>query len=173
MNKELRIVVMKNKIKSIIHDSLFMIHSKGFTLIELLVAISIIGILASFLMVNFIGIRQRSRDGVRKSDLRQIQSALELYRADQGSYPPAMNLYCGCSIISAGSISCESSPPGTIYMRKIPCDPSSSTRYTYSPSGTAYSLVACLENTNDSQKDSVNAAPCDGASNFSYTLTNP
>ncbi|MDP2672104.1 MAG: type II secretion system protein, partial [Candidatus Daviesbacteria bacterium] len=51
---------------------------RGFTLIELLVAIAIIGILSSFLLSNFVGVRQRARDGVRKSDLRQIQSALEL-----------------------------------------------------------------------------------------------
>ena len=63
------------------------IGTKGFTLIELLVAISIIGVLSSFLLANFVGIRQRARDGVRKSDLRQIQSALELYRSDQSKYP--------------------------------------------------------------------------------------
>ena len=60
---------------------------KGFTLIELLVVIGIIGILSGLLMANFIGVRQRSRDGTRKSNLSQIQSAVELYRSDQGSYP--------------------------------------------------------------------------------------
>src|SRR5690348_7093470 len=62
---------------------------KGFTLVELLIVIAIIGILSTLLMTNFIGVRQRARDAQRKADVRQIQSALELYRADNGSYPAA------------------------------------------------------------------------------------
>lgn len=56
--------------------------SKGFTLIELLVVLVIIASLATLLTANFVGVRQRGRDAQRKSDLRQIQSAFELYRAD-------------------------------------------------------------------------------------------
>ena len=55
---------------------------KGFTLVELLIVVAIIGILSTLLMANFIGVRQRARDAQRKADLRQIQSALELYRSD-------------------------------------------------------------------------------------------
>jgi len=144
-------------------------YKKGFTLIELLVAISIIGILSSFLLANFIGVRQRSRDGVRKSDLRQIQSALELYRSDQGSYPSSLP---ACT-------SFLKDPSNTVtYMQKIPCDPSGGTAvYTYSSSSpySTYFLVACLENTNDSQKDtSNNASYCTGGTtNWSYTLQSP
>lgn len=69
---------------------------KGFTLIELLIVIAIIGVLATLLMVNFIGVRQRARDAQRKSDLRQIQSALEIYRSDQGSYPASI-INCTCN----------------------------------------------------------------------------
>lgn len=171
MNQELRIMVIKNKVKSIIHDSLFMIHSKGFTLIELLVAVSIIGILSSFLLANFVGVRQRARDGVRKSDLRQIQSALELYRSDQGNYPTSL-------YDAACSSSLQNSPTNTVtYMQKIPCDPSSSTSnpilYTYSSSGTVYSLIACLENENDSQLD-IPKTNCSGSTIlWQYTLQNP
>lgn len=140
--------------------------SRGFTLIELLVVIGIIGILTSFLLANFVGVRQRARDGVRKSDLRQIQAALELYRSDQGSYPNPSIPDCGNSLIGGAN--------EVVYMRKIPCDPLNSTGYAYtSASGTTYSLVACLENGNDSQKDPTNTAPCDGTTNFSYTLQNP
>ncbi len=138
---------------------------KGFTLIELLVAISIIGVLSGFLLANFVGVRQRARDGVRKSDLRQIQSALELYRSDQGSYPSSPLPGCG-SALAAG---------GTTYMQKIPCDPSSGAFYIYdSPSGnTTYSIIACLENGNDAQKDATTSPSCSATTNISYTLQNP
>lgn len=169
MNQELRIMVKKDKVKGIIHDSLFMIHSKGFTLIELLVVISIIGILASFLLANFVGVRQRARDGVRKSDLRQIQAALELYRADQSTYPSSLP-GCGTSLTDGATIN------PVIYIKKIPCDPSALSAYSYTASGigyNAYSLIACLENGNDSQRDSSTASTCTSTTNISYTLQNP
>jgi general secretion pathway protein G len=59
---------------------------KGFTLIELLVVIAIIGMLSALLVPNFMGARERARDAQRKSDLKQIQKALEMYRQDQN--PP-------------------------------------------------------------------------------------
>lgn len=136
--------------------------SIGFTLIELLVVISIIGILAGLLMTNFVSFRQRGRDGVRKSDLRQIQSALELYRSDQGSYKPNI-MPCGSPLTD---------PSNTItYMQKIPCDPLNNQNYSYSSPGTTYILVACLENTNDPQKDASNI--CGVSTRWSHTVINP
>lgn len=148
---------------------------KGFTLIELLIVIGIIGILSGVLLVNFLGIRQRGRDGVRKSDLSQIQSALELYRADEGKYPATTDFpACGSQLDDGGT------PPVVVYMKKIPCDPINADKYvyTYSPSGTdnsTYSLFACLENTNDPQKDGTNNDTyCTGGDiNRSYTRENP
>ena len=147
-----------------INNSQLTINKKGFTLIELLVAISIIGVLSSFLLANFVGVRQRARDGVRKSDLRQIQSALELYRSDQSTYPNAPLPGCGSSLTSGS----------TTYMQKIPCDPSTSTSYTYSVGGgnTTYSIFACLENGNDAQLDTPKTN-CPGSSAWKYTLQNP
>ncbi len=151
-----------------IYSLQFARYKKGFTLIELLISITIIGILSALLLTNFVGVRQRSRDGVRKSDLRQIQSALELYRSDQGGYPTTLyNPTCNSSL--------KNSPLNNVtYMQKIPCDPSSSASnpllYVYSSDGATYSLTACLENTNDSQKDSTNAC---GSAAVSYTLQNP
>ena len=169
MNYELRIKNIRKKVKCIIHDSLFMIHSRGFTLIELLVAISIIGILSSFLLANFVGVRQRARDGLRKSDLRQIQSALELYRSDKAAYPTSPLSSCGSPLQ-------DTSSPPIVYMQKIPCDPSNGSAYTYTaPGNVSYTIVACLENGNDSQKDSSANSACvgTGKTGISYTLQNP
>ncbi len=153
-----------------IHHSSFIIHkSSGFTLIELLIVVSIIGVLATLLMTNFIGIRQRARDAQRKGDLKQIQSALELYRADQGGYPLTASFpVCGLSL-TGGS-------PQSTYMQKIPCDPLNSGQYiyTYLSNGTTYNLYSCLENISDSQKDSTNNSTyCDGTNNWSFTVQNP
>lgn len=148
---------------------------RGFTLIELLVVVAIIGILAALIMTNLIGIRQRARDAQRKSDVRQIQSAVELYRSDLGAYPTAIGS-CGASY-SLTSVGVTNNPPNgaNIYMKAIPCDPLNGSVYTYATpdSGTTYSLIACLENANDSQKDASNVAPCTGTTNFSFTVKNP
>lgn len=153
-----------------IFNSKFSILKKdsGFTLVELLVVIAIIGILSTLLTANFIGVRQRSRDGQRKSNLRQIQSALELYRSDNATYPlDTSNPFSTCNAqFSQGS---------AIYMQKVPCDPSG-TAYTYVSNGTTYTLIACLENTKDSdpQTKTTNPdPPCNATTGVSYTLTNP
>ena len=146
--------------------------SRGFTLIELLVVIVIIGVLASFLMTNYIGVRGRGRDAKRKADLRQLQTAFELYRSSDpnGNYPSSPLPACGSSLRDSGGT--------VIYMKSIPCDPSTNSLYTYTYSALSksYTLIACLENANDQQSDvnqgkpNVNP-PCSGS--YSYTLVNP
>ena len=59
----------------------------GFTLIELLVVIAIIGLLASVILIALSDARQKARVATRVADLNQITKALELYYADNGSYP--------------------------------------------------------------------------------------
>ena len=61
--------------------------SRGFTLIELLVVISIIGLLSSFLLASLSQARGKARDAKRKSELKQLQTALELYYSDNSGYP--------------------------------------------------------------------------------------
>ena len=51
---------------------------KGFTLIELLVVVSIIGLLASIVVVSLGGARSQGRDAKRHADIRQMQTAQEL-----------------------------------------------------------------------------------------------
>lgn len=135
------------------------ILQKGFTLVELLIVIAIIGVLAALLMSNFIGVRQRARDAQRKSDLKQVQSALELYRSDVGTYPSCT------SSASCNFPSCGSSLPAsgaTIYMQKIPCDPSSSYNsgsYAYWSDSSSYYIAACSENASDSQAIAYSSVP--------------
>lgn len=64
---------------------------QGFTLVEVLVVASIIAILTAAVVANFGDGSAQSRDAERKSDLRNVESALELYRLRNGRYPEACN----------------------------------------------------------------------------------
>ncbi len=141
---------------------------KGFTLVELLVVVAVIGILSTLLVANFIGVRQRGRDAQRKSNLRQMQSALELYRADQAGYPTSLPA-CGAAFTSIDG--------KAIYMQKVPCDPSG-VSYSYTSSDTTkYTVIGCLENSNDPEIDkdvNGNNINCTGSTTlWQYTLKNP
>lgn len=59
----------------------------GFTLIELLVVIAIIGLLSSVVLASLQGARESSRDARRLQDMKQLQTALEMYYNDNGEYP--------------------------------------------------------------------------------------
>ena len=108
--------------------------SEGFTLIELLVVIAIIGILATIVLASLNSARQRSRDAKRVADLRNLQTALELY------YDAHNNLYpttaAGIAALVPASISAA------------PLDPNGG-GYSYVGDGASprdYVLRATLEN---------------------------
>lgn len=69
--------------------------NSGFSLVELLVVISIIAVLSAVLMVNFVGMRERSKDAQRIQDLNAIKSALRLYYNDNQSYPASKSVITG------------------------------------------------------------------------------
>jgi general secretion pathway protein G len=115
---------------------------KGFTLIELLVVIAIIGLLSTLAVVALNNARQKSRDAKRISDVKQIQTALELYYNDENGYP--------ASVSSGGAITGATS--GVTYMNIVPTNPTpvdgctvgASYTYTQQSSGGSYSLTYCL-----------------------------
>jgi general secretion pathway protein G len=126
--------------------------SKGFTLIELLVVISILGILAALLISNMAGARERARDAERKSDLTEIQKALEMYKHDQAK--PAYPADTDWETMAAAL---QGDEGGTVYMRTVPVDPiNDGENFVYSyerddADPLDYTLKACLENASDSQ----------------------
>lgn len=63
-------------------------HSQaGFTLIELMVVIVILGILATFLVPRLLNRPGQARVAKAKNDIRAIESALKLFKLDNGFYP--------------------------------------------------------------------------------------
>lgn len=117
----------------------------GFTLIELLVVIVIIGILATLATISLNGVRTKARDARRISDIKQIQTALELYRNEENKYPADLEVATGRSF---------SSPGGSVYMTKVPSNPTpwseisctNPTDYVYrqTDGGASYTLTYCL-----------------------------
>ena len=63
-------------------------NAKGFTLIELLVVIAILGLIAAVILVSLNSLRSKARDAKRVSDINQVSKALEIYFANNGTYPP-------------------------------------------------------------------------------------
>jgi len=61
---------------------------KAFTLIEILVVLLIIGLLAAILFPVVNGAKERAYQSNCASNLHQIYLAVELYKNDEGNYPP-------------------------------------------------------------------------------------
>lgn len=107
-------------------------RTNGFTLIEILVAATIIAVLTAIGVVSYTSINQRSRDAKRKSDLEQIRSALEMYRADNGHYPYRCG-WVSYNYPSPGLRLKELLVPD--YMTAVPLDPKISNPAGYAVSG--------------------------------------
>ncbi|MGI6538282.1 MAG: type II secretion system protein [Caldicoprobacterales bacterium] len=58
------------------------LNKKGFTLIELIVVIAILGILAVILIPRFTGMRENANVRAVEANLRNLQSAVEFYAAE-------------------------------------------------------------------------------------------
>ena len=116
---------------------------RGFTLIELLVVIAIIGLLSTLAVVALNNARQKARDARRVSDVKQIQTALELYYNDENGYPDGSA--AGQEVDSGTDLLGPTS--AVTYMSIVPTNPSpGGSTYTYTrPSASTYSLTYTLE----------------------------
>ena len=60
---------------------------KGFTLLEIIVVVTIIAILAAYIAPKVVGRAGDARVSKAKSDIRVLESSLELYKLDNFTYP--------------------------------------------------------------------------------------
>src|SRR3990167_10301205 len=72
----------KNQLQSINYKK-----SAGFTLIEVMVVVVILGILAAIIVPKIMSRPEQARIVKVKQDILAIQSALDLYKLDNGIYP--------------------------------------------------------------------------------------
>lgn len=73
-------------------------QTKGFTIVELLIVIVVIGILAAITIVAYNGIQARARTTAVNSDLRSLEKAMLMYRADRGILPLSADWYSGTAM---------------------------------------------------------------------------
>ncbi len=167
---------------------------KGFTLIELLVVISIIGILAAFIVASFTSAQQKARDSRRKADLDAFRKAMEMAKNDS----QASSFYPDCVSYTVDYL-CpmqNADPYGSIttlnptYIKIVPSDPKNVV-YILEPGATApasgttncgagppatqcttYLIRACLENENDNTPTAAGSNPGKVASYAPYTAAN-
>lgn len=133
-------------------------QSQGFTLVELLVVISIIALLSTILYASFDQSRQQTRDKTRLSSLKELQLAIEQYKAQTGSYPLAgcganPPQFAGPGVVSiSGLRACEGndivnyiSNLAPSYIKALPFDPKfefeSDRGFYYRSDGNSYKLM--------------------------------
>lgn len=138
---------------------------KGFTLVELLVVIGMVSVLITglILILNPVQKIAQTNDAKRKSDLAQLQRALEIYYQDYGRYPGSTAAYriAGTNWGAAWSE----------YMSRLPSDPKSGRTYVYfvpnsgnCVNGQCYLIYAALEAPKDPQMCfPATAAACSSA----------
>lgn len=136
----------------------------GITKIEVLIVGLIIGLLGLMAVVAVSSARQRTRDAVRLSDVRQVQVGLELYFNDSNSFPVAVDeISLGevstiCLGESGFSASCVSEQE-TVYLEIVPSPPTagltgksscenSNNGYCYTGGEGGYRVQFELENNN-------------------------
>lgn len=153
---------------------------KGFTLIELLVVIAIIAILSTLAVVALNNARLKSRDAKRVSDIKQVQTALELYFGDKNGYP-VQTVTLGATLTAGGAnVSCSvgtktcttlssdngfsDTAAGTTYMGQVPNNQTpNGADYTYkATAASAYSIGFTLEGATGGLAVGANCATQDG-----------
>ncbi len=167
----------------------------GFTLVELMVVVSVIGILSSIIYASFGGARAASRDDVRKSALKEVQLALERYKAQYGVYPAqgcgSYPTYAGRGPHPAWGCSADQYITGLMpdFISELPKDPNQEDidgyGYLYLSTGADYKLIAHLtveKKLVQSYSDefarcpaSIGADPCgaDGPNSITYAVYSP
>jgi len=111
----------------------------GFTIIELLVVIVVIGILATLAVISISNVRQKAKDARRVSDIKQIRTALELYKSQKDVYPSTLNDLKDSNNVIMSLV--PDNPDNGAYGSDSVCTGGS---YEYNKVGDSYTIKYCL-----------------------------
>lgn len=100
-------------------------NQKGFSLVEILITLGIIALVSGIALGLAASLKKTTNDARRQSDLKEIQSALQLFYADHQTYPLANELPFGGLFDSRDS--------QKIYSKVVPTDPVKPGGYCYLP----------------------------------------
>lgn len=110
-------------------------EQRGFTLIELMVVIVILGILAAIIAPKIIGRTDEAKVTEAKVQIRNLETALKLYKLDNGVYPSTeQGLDSLVARPAAGEIPRNWREGGYLEKKKVPLDPWGNP-YTYASPG--------------------------------------
>lgn len=99
-------------------------HSRGFTLIELMVVIVILGILALYVAPKIMGRPDEAKQVKAKMDIASLETALKLYRLDNGFYPSTeQGLAALVQMPQSGQIPKNWKKGGYLEKGQVPKDP--------------------------------------------------
>ncbi|NKI74123.1 type II secretion system protein GspG [Dickeya sp. CFBP 2040] len=93
---------------------------QGFTLLEVMVVIVIIGLMATLVLPNIMGSKQRANIQKAKADISAIENALEMYHLDHNRFPEQSE---GLSALTEGAGKENSENLSSSYIRDLPKDP--------------------------------------------------
>lgn len=98
------------------------VKQRGFTLLEIMVVIVILGLLASFIVPNLMGNKDKADRQKAVSDIVALENALDMYRLDNGRYP---NNQQGLAALIAKPTTPPTprNYPEEGYLRRLPQDP--------------------------------------------------
>jgi len=96
-------------------------RQSGFTLIELLTVIAIIAVLAAIIVPVAVRAKDSAYHSSDMSSLNELRGALQLYKVDQGGYPPALFGYVNMyqSGPSAGQVIPADQIRGYLYPKRV------------------------------------------------------
>src|SRR5512140_1995262 len=99
-------------------------ESRGFTLIELMVVIVILSLLAVLVGPKLIGRTDDARIADAKVQIKNLETALKLYKMDNGVYPDSeQGLEALINKPSTGKIPSKYREGGYLEQKRIPADP--------------------------------------------------
>lgn len=99
-------------------------RQSGFTLIELMVVIVILGILAAIIAPKLVGRTDDARVTQAKTQIRNLETALKLFKMDNGFYPSTeQGLEALIIEPTIGQIPKNYRKGGYLEQRKLPMDP--------------------------------------------------